>query len=398
MNDSDLRARTEGLADAATLGLGGLRAGAPGVRAPASFSQRRLWLLDRLLPVRAAYNVGSVRRLTGELDLAALRRAFDELVCRHEVLRTHFVVVDGEPMQEIAAEVRLPLEPEDLSLLAPAEREAEARRRASEEALREFDLQHGPLIRVRLLRLARDEHWLLITMHHIVSDAWSAAVQAREISALYTAFRAGEESRLGKLPAQYADFAVWQRAGMQGEALERQLAYWRDALKDAPALELPTDRTRPAIPTLRGGRVTFEVDEARARALKDVSREESATLFMTLLAAFQVLLQRFAGQDDIVVGTPIAGRRRHEHAGLIGFFVNTLVLRGDLSGDRSFRDHLRRVRQHALAAYAHQDLPFEKLVEELAPKRDLSRNPLVQVLLSYHNATRIEWKLPGLEV
>ena len=367
-------------------------------RVPASFSQRRLWLLDKLLPVRAAYNVASVRRLSGELDVVALRRAFNELVRRHDALRTRFAVVDGEPMQEIAPELRLAIEPEDLSPFPAVEREAEARRRTGEEIEREFDLERGPLFRVRLLRLAPDEHWLLITMHHIVSDAWSAAVQAKEVSALYTAFRAGEGSPLAERLTQYADFAAWQRTGNQGEALERLLVYWRSALKDVPTLELPTDRSRPAIPSFRGGRVSFELDEASTRGLKELCRWESSTLFMTLLAAFQVLLHRYTGQDDIVVGAPIAGRRRREDAGLIGFFVNTLVLRGDLSGDPGFREYLRRVRERALAAYTHQDLPFEKLVEELAPRRDLSRNPLFQVALSLLNTARIEWKLPGLEI
>ncbi|HEX8009625.1 MAG TPA: amino acid adenylation domain-containing protein [Casimicrobiaceae bacterium] len=370
----------------------------PIVRAPVSFSQRRLWLLDRLLPVRTLYNVGSVRRLSGELDANALRRALNELLRRHEILRTRFVVVDGEPVQEIMPEAMLPLTPEDLGDLPPAERESEARRRAAEEAQTEFDLERGPLFRARLLRLAPGEHWLQLTMHHIVSDRWSGAVLAREVAALYAAFCRGEASPLAELPVQYADFAAWQREWLQGEVLARQLAYWRSALKDLPVLELPTDRPRPAIPSYRGARVSFEIDPARTRALKALARQESATLFMTVLAAFQVLLSRYSGQEDIVVGAPIAGRRRHELAGLIGFFVNTLVLRGDLSGDPSFRAYLRRVRESALSAYAHQDLPFETLVEELAPKRDPSRNPLFQVALGFQNTAPIEWRLPGLDI
>ncbi len=392
MNDTAPRA------DAAALDSDRTRRDRASLRAPVSFSQRRLWLLDRLLPVRTLYNVGSVRRLAGELDVDALRRALNELLRRHEALRTRFAVVDGEPVQEIMPEAMLPLAPEDLCALPPAERESEARRRAVEEAQTVFNLQRGQLFRARLLRLTPSEHWLLLTMHHIVSDGWSAAVQAREVSALYTAFRRGEPSPLPELPVQYADFAAWQREWLQGDVLARQVAYWRGALADVPALELPTDRPRPALPSYRGGCVTFEIDEAHTRALKALARRETATLFMTLLAAFQVLLYRYSGQEDIVVGVPIAGRRRHELAGLIGFFVNTLVLRGDLSGDPSFREYLRRVRERALAAYKHQDMPFEKLVEEIAPKRDPSRNPLFQVALAFQNTAPIEWRLPGLEV
>ncbi|HTS21513.1 MAG TPA: amino acid adenylation domain-containing protein [Casimicrobiaceae bacterium] len=367
-------------------------------RAPASFSQRRLWLLDRMLPNRSVYNLRSVRRLAGELEVDALRRALNEIVRRHEALRTRFVVVDGEPWQEIVPEVTLAVDVEDLREIPAAEREDEARRRVAAEAHADFDLEHGPLFRARLLRLGPSEHWLLIAMHHIVSDAWSSAVLAREVSGLYAAFHAGEPSPLPALEIQYADFAVWQREWLQGETLERQLEYWRSALADPPLLDLPTDYPRPAIPSHRGGRVPFEVDSALTLSLKALARQERATLFMVLLASFQVLLCRYSGQEDVVVGSPIAGRRRHDVAGLIGFFVNTLVLRGDLSGDPPLRAYLARVRECALAAYSHQDLPFEKLVEELAPKRDSSRNPLFQVALGFQNTPAADWRLPGLEI
>ena len=368
------------------------------VHAPTSFSQRRLWLLDQLLPVRAIYNVGTMLRLAGDLDVDALRRALNELLRRHEALRTRFVLVEAGPIQDILPEATLLLTSEDLCALPPTERENEARRRAADEAQTEFNLDRGPIFRARLLRLAPREHWLLLTMHHIVSDGWSAAVLAREVSALYAAFRRGEASPLPELPVQYADFAAWQREWLQGEVLERQLAYWRGALADLPVLELPTDRARATTPSYRGGRVTFEIDAMRTRALKEFSRREKSTPFMTLLASFHILLYRYTGQEDVAVGAPIAGRRRPELEGLIGFFVNTLVLRGDLSGDPAFREYLRRVRELALEAYAHQDLPFEKLVEELAPRRELSRNPLFQAAFAFHNTAPIEWSLPGLEV
>ena len=398
MNDSASRLEPPEPPSSVALDLDSPRRSDAVGRAPTSFSQRRLWLLDRLLPVRSVYNVAQALRMAGGLDVDALRRALNELLRRHEVLRARFVVIAGEPVQEPVPEVAIPLTLEDLCSLAPAERESEARRRTAEESQREFSLDRGPIFRARLFRLAPREHWLLLTMHHIVSDAWSTAVLAREMSALYAAFRHGEASPLPELSVQYADFAAWQREWLQGEVLERQVAYWRAALTDLPILELPTDRPRAAMPSYRGGRVSFEVDALRARALKELSRREKSTLFMTLLASFHVLLYRYTGQEDLAVGAPIAGRRRPDLEGLIGFFVNTLVLRGDLSGDPTFREYLQRVRERALEAYAHQDLPFEKLVEELAPRRELSRNPLFQAAFAFHNTAPIEWSLPGLEV
>jgi len=325
------------------------------------------------------YNESDVFRLKGVLDIEALRDAMNEIVRRHEVLRTRFAVEDGEPVQVIAPELKLSLEVTDLSALPDGEREAEAQRRARDDARAGFDLEHGPLIRVRLLRLGKDEHWLLQTMHHIIRDGGSMVVFAKELSNLYGAYSSGKPSPLPELPLQYADYAVWQRERLRGEVLKEQLAYWKQTLANLSMLELPTDRPRPAVPSYRGGRVAFELGDDLTRGLKELRRQEQTTLFTTLLAAFQVLLYRCSGQEDIAVGVPIAGRTRPKLEVLIGFFVNMLVLRADLSGEPSFRDYLARVRRQTRDAYAHQDLPFAKLVEELAPRRDPSRNPLFQV-------------------
>ena len=366
--------------------------------APLSFPQQRLWLLDRLLPTGSVYNIAHVLQLSGELHHAALRDALNEVVRRHEVLRTRIGSQDDEPMQVITPQLEIALHVEELGGSTLSERECEARQRARAEARAAFDLERGPLIRARLLRLTPSEHWLLLTLHHIVTDGWSSGVITRELVALYNAYDQGEASPLPALPVQYADYATWQRQWLQGEVLERQLDYWRHALAEAPVLDLPTDRPRPALASHQGGRVPFEVPEPLTRALKALGLREGATLFMTLLAAFQVLLYRHSGQEDIAVGLPIAGRTRPELEGLIGFFVNTLVLRGDLSGEPSFKTYLAQVRSRALDAYAHQNVPFEKLVEELAPKRDLSRNPLYQASLAFQNTPPGYWKLRGLEV
>ncbi len=322
----------------------------------------------------------------GALDADALARALGEIVGRHEVLRTVFDVEDGEPVQVVLPWRPLELPLVDLGGRTEEERREELDRRAGAEARREFDLAAGPLFHAELLRLAPEEHVLLLTMHHIVSDAWSIGVLLRELGALYEAFARGGESPLEDLPIQYADFAVWQRERLSGERLEAQLAYWRGQLRDPPVLELPTDRPRPPAPSYRGGSVGVRVSAATAAALRDLARAEGASLFMPLLAAWQALLARHAGQDDVIAGTPIANRNRSEIEGLIGFFVNTLALRADLSGDPTFRELLRQVRERTFGAYAHQDLPFEKIVEELAPERDLSRSPVFQVMFSLQNA------------
>ncbi|HET7463871.1 MAG TPA: amino acid adenylation domain-containing protein, partial [Longimicrobium sp.] len=345
---------------------------------PLSFAQQRLWFLDQVQPGTAQYNVPLAVRTRARLDAGALERALAEVVRRHETLRTAFATVDGEPVQVIGP-AAFRLERVDLSPLGAAEREATARRLAAEEAARPFDLARGPVIRGTLLRLAENDHVLLLTLHHVASDAWSLGVLEREVSALYAAYAAGGESPLEELALQYADFAAWQRAWLSGPVLDAQLEYWRGKLAGvAPLLELPLDRPRPPAQGTEGGVVPLALPAELADRLRALGRREGTTLYMTLLAAFQVVLGRFCGTDDVPVGGPIAGRTRVETEGLIGFFVNTLVLRGDLSGDPTFRALLARVRETVLDAHAHQDLPFEKLVEELGVERATTHAPLVQ--------------------
>jgi amino acid adenylation domain-containing protein len=366
---------------------------------PISFAQQRLWLLDQLEPGAPAYNLPTAMRLTGLLNVPALEQSLSEVVRRHEALRTIFPAVEGGPVQVISPAQPLALTVVDLSQLAEAERENQARYIATEEARRPFDLAKGPLLRTALLRLAEQQQILLITMHHIISDGWSMGVLFRELGAIYEAYCGGRPSPLAELPIQYADYAVWQREWLQGEVLEKHLSYWKRQLAAAPALlELPTDRPRPAVQTFRGGRETVALSRELSEALERLGRREGASLFMVLLAAFQLLLNRYTGQDDIVVGTPITSRHRVELEGLIGFFVNTLVLRTDLSGNPSFRELLGRVREVALGAYAHQDVPFEKLVEELQPERSLSHTPLFQVFLNLANTGQAPIHLPGVTV
>jgi amino acid adenylation domain-containing protein len=346
---------------------------------PASFAQERLWVLDQLAPNTPFYNVDTAIRLRMPLNVAAFEWSLNEIVRRHETLRTTFASVDGKPVQVVATEFTLPLPIVDLQALSEPERESEAVRLATEEARRPFDLARLPLIRTTLISLADEDQLFLLTMHHVVCDGWSMGVFFRELSALYTAFCLGESPSLPELPIQYADFAVWQREWLQGEELARQLTYWTARLADLPALRLATDRRRPASATFRGAVLSVAFPATLHAVLRTLSQQQGATLFMTLLAAFQVLLHRYTGQNDIVVGAPIANRVRGEVEGLIGFFVNSLVLRVDLSGDPTFLEALTRVRKVALEAYAHQDLPFERLVEELHPQRDPTRNPLYQV-------------------
>jgi hypothetical protein len=367
-----------------------------GYFAAASFGQQRLWMVDQLLSDKSAYNDPRAVRLTGPLDVRALEAALCEIVRRHDVLRTSFALVDGELRQVVAPASAQVLQVEDLSGLAANEREACARRLAKAEAALPFDLARGPLIRIRVLRLAVEEHWLLVTQHHVITDRWSAAVFARELSRLYVAFSRGEDSPLRELPVQYADYADWQRELLAGEKLEGLLSYWATALAELPVLDLPTDRPRPPVASFEGERVEFKIAQELAQGLKALGHRQKATLFMTLLAAFHVLLHRLTGQEDIAVGVPIAGRNRLELEELIGFFVNSLVLRGDLRGDPSFRAYLARVRSVALDAYAHAELPFEKLVERLAPSRDLSSNPLFGVAFQLANTPPIELELMGL--
>ncbi|HEX2079711.1 MAG TPA: condensation domain-containing protein, partial [Longimicrobium sp.] len=358
---------------------------------PLSFAQERLWFLHQMEPEGAGYNMPWPGRLRGCLDARALERALGELVRRHEALRTTFRPVEQGAVQIVHPPAPAPLPVLDLTGLAPQAREHEARRLAREDAARPFDLERGPLLRATLTRLSDEEHVLLLCMHHVVSDGWSMGVLFRELFTLYEALSrpsgaARPASPLPPLAVQYADFAVWQRSWLRGEVLRRQLDWWRERLGGAPpALELPTDRPRPAVASSRGASHGFRLGADITRGLRSLARREGATLYMVTHAALDLLLSRWSGQEDLVVGSPIAGRTQVETEGLIGFFVNTLALRIDLSGDPSFVELLGRVRETALGAYAHQDLPFERLVEEVAPERDLSHTPLFQVMFALQN-------------
>jgi amino acid adenylation domain-containing protein len=353
--------------------------------APLSFAQQRIWFLDQLVPGNPFYCQSSAIRFSAPLNVQALEWSLNVIVQRHESLRTTFSALDGQPVQVIAPALFVPLALVDLHAMSKDDREAEARRLATEDARRSFDLARGPLVRATLLQLDEEDYVFLLALHHIVCDGWSLQVLFSELGTLYAAFCTGEPSPLPELPIQYADFAVWQRQWLKGEVVGEQLAYWKQHLARLPVLQLPSDRVRPPVPTFEGGHHTEVLPTALSTRLQALCQQEGVTLFMMVLAAFQVLLHRYSGQTDIVVGSPVANRRRGEVEGLIGFFVNTLVMRTDLSGDPSFRDVLGRVREVALEAYAHQDLPFEKLVEELQPERDLSRNPLYQVALQLFN-------------
>jgi amino acid adenylation domain-containing protein len=364
---------------------------------PLSFAQQRLWFLSRLDPDSPAYNLSAALRLQGRLEVAALAATLDEIVRRHEVLRTTFADDGREPVQRILALRSAGLAVADLSGLTGPERETTVRKLMMTDLRQPFDLDRGPLLRATLLRLGSQEHVLLFSMHHIISDGWSLGVLVREVGTLYRAFVLGERVSLPELPIQYADYAVWQRSWLQGEVLAGHVAYWRERLRGAPALlRLTTDRPRPAVQRFRGGRVDVWLPRELHSGLRAAGQGQGATLFMVLLAAFAVLLRRHAGEEDVVVGTPTANRDRAELEGLIGFFVNTLVLRTDLSGNPTFVDLLLRVREAALGAYAHQALPFEKLVDELQPERSLSHSPLFQVMLVLQNVPAATLELPGL--
>ncbi|HVQ37464.1 MAG TPA: amino acid adenylation domain-containing protein, partial [Pyrinomonadaceae bacterium] len=353
---------------------------------PLSFAQQRLWFLDQLEPGSAVYNVPTSVRLTGELDIDALNFALDEIVRRHESLRTIFVVIEDEPRQLILPATKNMLVVVNLSDLDPAARKNEVDRRVNEASHKPFDLNTGPLLRVTLLSLGQSEYVLSLTMHHIICDRWSMSILIGELLTLYHAFAAGKPSPLPEPTIQYADYARWQREWLSGEVLTNQLAYWREKLGGTlPLLELATDKRRPLIQSFRGARLPISMPEDLTGKLKNLSQKYGCTLYMTVLAAFQILLYRYTDQEDIIVGTPVSGRSRSETENLIGFFVNTLVMRTDLSGAPTGVEVLNRVREVALGAYAHQELPFEKLVEELEPQRDLSRAPLFQVMFVLQN-------------
>jgi amino acid adenylation domain-containing protein len=366
---------------------------------PLSFTQQRLWILDQIEPNNPLYNIPRPIRITGPLNSDALQNSLNQIVSRHESLRTTFHTVDRQPVQVIAEFVNLTVETADLSLIPEAEREAEARRLAAQEAVRPFNLTQAPLLRAKLLRLEAEDHVLLLTMHHIVSDAWSAAVFQQEFIALYQASSSGTPCTLPELTIQYVDYAYWQRQWLQGKTLETQLTFWRDQLAGAPpVLTLPTDRPRPQIRTFRGGHHTAALPKSLVEELNLLSRREGVTLFMTLLAVFQMLLARYSGQEDIVIGTDVANRPTIETERLIGVFINLLPLRCDLSGNPTFGALLGRVRNNTLACYAHQEMPFDKLVEELRPDRNLGQNPLVQVLFVMQNTPRATKEFGGLKL
>ncbi|MEH2434859.1 MAG: amino acid adenylation domain-containing protein [Nostoc sp.] len=374
---------------------------------PTSFAQQRLWFLDQLASGNPFYNVSTALRLTGSLNFTALKQTFNEIVRRHETLRTRFVMIEQQPVQAIAPSLTIPFPLIDIRNF-DRECETQVRRIATAEAQHPFNLTTGPLLRVKLLQLGEAEYVLLLNLHHIVADGWSIGVLIRELGVLYKAFVEDNQclmsTLLPELPIQYADFAQWQQEWLQavGEngcsPLQTQLAYWQKQLDKISVLNLPTDRVRPAVSTYRGAKQFLELPHSLTQALETLSYQEDVTLFMTMLAAFQTLLYRYTQQEDIVVGSAIANRNRSELEGLIGFFVNSLVLRSDLSGNPTFRELLNRVREVTLGAYAHQDLPFEKLVEELHPERDLSHHPLFQVVFSLQNTPIEALELPGLKL
>ncbi|HEX6291276.1 MAG TPA: amino acid adenylation domain-containing protein, partial [Herpetosiphonaceae bacterium] len=365
---------------------------------PLSFAQQRLWFINRLQPDNPAYNEPTAIRVSGPFDFAAMEHTINTIIRRHEALRTTFTIQNGEPVQIIAAPQPQPLPLIDLQGIPEAEREAEARRVAREEAHRLFDLERGPLFRVTLLRISPEDHVILLMLHHIISDGWSNSVIIQELKTLYNAEVKGEPVTLPDLPVQYADYAVWQRDWLQGEVVEAHLSYWRQQLADVPPLHLPIDHPRPPIASFEGAVEHFVLSQPLRQALNTISRREGVTLFMTMLAAFQTLLARYTGQDDVAVGTPTAGRNMRETEGMIGFFINTLVLRTDLSGNPSFRETLQRVREVALGAYTHQDLPFEQIVDAVQPERDMSRQPLFQAMFALQNAPAAALELQDLTI
>jgi amino acid adenylation domain-containing protein len=353
---------------------------------PLSFAQQRIWFFEQLMPGTTVYNMPLPLRLKIPVNHAALHKSINEIVRRHEALRTTFQTLDGKPLQVVSPALNLELPLIDLRGHSEEERETELARLMAEDDATPFDLTAGPLLRARLVRMDLQDYALLIGMHHIVSDSWSIGIFFQEFSALYAAFASGQPSPLPELPIQYGDFAVWQRNWLQGEVLQQQLAYWKNNLEGIAPIDLPCDRPRPSTPSFRGGNVPLTVGFELVSKLRALAAQQECTLFMVMLAAFQVLLGRYTDRDDVVVGTPVANRNHAEIEGLIGFFINSLVMRTDLSGNPSFREALARLREIALGAYANQDVPFEILVERLQPERDLTRNPLFQVLFQLQSA------------
>ncbi|HEY4046075.1 MAG TPA: condensation domain-containing protein, partial [Acidobacteriaceae bacterium] len=368
-------------------------------RVSLSYAQERLWILEQLGIPKGAYTISTMLRLRGKLDLDALKMTLETLITRHESLRTRFLSEDGVPYQVIDAAGAVSLVMEDLRWLETREGERRVQEAAREEASRGFNLETGPLFQVRLLSLGEDENAMLLSMHHIISDGWSMGIMVREFSSLYGGYVSGTAAELPPLPVQYADYALWQRGWLHGEVLERQRTYWLEQLSGAPAvLELPTDYLRPERQSFRGATVAMKVERKLTDELNALAQREGATLFMALLAAFQLLLSRWSGQTDVVVGTPIASRTESAAEGVIGFFVNTLALRANVDGSQSFRELLGQVRERTLGAYAHQDLPFEQVVALLAHERDPSRQPVFQTMLALQNTPSQTLKVAELEI
>ncbi len=364
---------------------------------PLSFSQQRLWFIDRLYHGSSFYNIPIAFHIKGNLNITALQQSLNAVFKRHEAWRTNFTLVNGEPVQEILQNFSWNLSIINLEHLSGQDWEFEVKQIAAEEAQKAFNLAKELLVRATLLRLSEEEHVLLVIMHHIITDGWSCGVFLRELSTLYAAFSKNQPSPLSELPIQYADFAIWQRDRIQGEFLATQLNYWKQQLKsELPVLQLPTDRPRPTVTTFNGAKQYFTLSAPLTNAVRQLSQQADATLFMSLLAAFNILLYRYTDQEDILIGSPIANRNRAELEGMLGLFVNTLLLRNNLSGNPSFRELLDRVRKVTLDAYAHQDLPFEMLVEELQPERDLSRNPLYEVMFVLQNTPSSVQEVSGL--
>ena len=357
-----------------------------------------MWYLHQLERESPADNVSRAFRLNGLLNVAALEKSLNTLVQRHEILRTTFAVNDHKPVQVVHPPSPLVLSIADLRQLQVAEQEETLRRLLLEDERRPVELDRGPLIRFGLIQTADDEHVFHLNMHNIVCDEGSARILFQELSSMYWAYSNNAHASIEKLPTQYSDYSVWQRDWLQGENLDTQLSYWRKQLADVISFNLPINRPRPAFQSDRGGKQFISIPRKICDQIESLSRQEGVTVFMTLLAAFQILLHRHTGQDDIPVGTPVAGRKRPETDGLIGLFVNTLVITADLTGNPTVKEFLARVRRVALDGYNHQDLPFERLVQELNPERDLSRNPLFQVMFAFHDSSEPSLKLPNIQV
>ena len=364
-----------------------------------SFAQERLWFLAQLEPENFAYNVPHAFHIDGRFDIRFFEQAIKEVIRRHDILRTTFGSINGVPYQIIAPELNFKLEVCDLSNSSSSEQQSEVAYLAKKESRYVFDLAKVPLFRVLLIRLNDREHVLLLTMHHIISDRWSLGILKRELTILYNTYSQGNNTCLPELSVQYADFAEWQRQLLTGEVLQSQLTYWKQQLADAPVLlDLPADHSRPAVQRYRGDIVKFTLSVELTRKLRDLGHQSEGTLYMTLLAAFATLLYRYTNQEDLVIGSPIANRQRSELESLIGFFVNTLALRVNLKGNPPFSELLKTVRHIALDAYAHQDLPFEKLVEELQPERSMSYSPLFQVMFILQNAPKTAFELSNISL